>query len=216
MIGTVVFTVLGFLSGFRMLGRGGIFSLMVTVFSTGYLFAYMQKIIAGSAQGEDEMPDFPDFSDWWSDIIQPFLLFGGTVLVSLLPVFIAAYLAAQSESEMMKLAFFPALAFGAFYMPMALLAVAVTNNFLGLSPHVVVPSILRVFLPYLVTFVILALLVTARFAGGAAAGAVPYEQVPLKLAVTWMMGFISLYLLTVEMRLLGLMFRAYRSRLGWL
>jgi hypothetical protein len=31
-----------------------------------------------------------------------------------------------------------------------------------------------------------------------------------------LVGFISLYLLTVEMRILGLLFRGYRNRLGWL
>jgi len=76
-LGTILFTILDFLGGFKMLGRGGIFSLLVSVISTGYLFAYMQKIIAHSAQGEDEMPDFPDFTDWWSDIILPFLLLPG-------------------------------------------------------------------------------------------------------------------------------------------
>ena len=30
------------------------------------------------------------------------------------------------------------------------------------------------------------------------------------------MGFVSLYLLTVNMRVLGLLFRGYRDRLGWL
>lgn len=30
------------------------------------------------------------------------------------------------------------------------------------------------------------------------------------------LGFISLYLLVVEMRVLGLLFRSYRQRLGWL
>jgi hypothetical protein len=213
-IGTIVFTVLDFFSGFGLPGRGGIFSLLVTVFSTGYLFAYMQKIIAHTAQGDDEMPDFPDFTDWWSDIILPFLLFAGTIAVSLAPLIVVGFLMVKSETA--ALAFFPALALGALYLPMALLAVAVTDNFLALSPHVVVPSIVRVFVPYLVTFLLLALLVTVRMAGGTAAGMIPLQQVALKLGAILAMGFTSLYLLTVEMRLLGLLFRRYRARLGWL
>jgi hypothetical protein len=117
---------------------------------------------------------------------------------------------------MVGLGLFPALAFGAFYLPMALLAVAVTDNFLGLSPHVVVPSILRTFAPYCVTFVLLVVLVTVRFAGGLAAREVPVEQLPLKILVTVVMEFFSLYLLMVEMRILGLLFRSYRDRLGWI
>ena len=213
-IGTVVFTVLDFFSGFRLPVRGGIFSTLVAVFSTGYLFAYMQKIIAHTAQGDDEMPDFPDFTDWWSDIILPFLLFAGTIAVSLAPVIVVGFL--MIESEAAALAFFPALALGAFYLPMSLLAVAATDNFLALSPHVVLPSIVRVFVPYLVTFLLLAVLVAIRMAGGAAAAMIPLQQVALKLGAILVMGFVSLYVLTVEMRLLGLLFRNYRARLGWL
>jgi hypothetical protein len=40
-----------------------------------------------------------------------------------------------------------ALIVGGVYFPMALLTVAVSDNFLALSPHIVVPSMLRVFLP---------------------------------------------------------------------
>lgn len=212
-IGTIVFTVLDFFSGFTLPGRGGIFSLLVAVFSTGYLFAYMQKIIAHTAQGDDEMPDFPDFTDWWSDIILPFLLFAGTIAVSLAPVIVVGFLMIKSEAA--ALALIPALALGAFYLPMALLAVAATDNFLALSPHVVLPSIVRVFIPYLVTFLLLGALVAVRMAGGTAAAMIPFQQVALKLGATIVMGFVSLYLLTVEMRLLGLLFRSYRARLGW-
>jgi pSer/pThr/pTyr-binding forkhead associated (FHA) protein len=213
-IGTVVFTILDFLSGFKMPGRGGFFSLTMTVVSTGYLFAYMQKIIAHTAQGEDELPEFPDFTDWWSDIILPFLLFTGTIVVSLVPIFIVGFWALENEA--MALAIFPAAVIGGFYLPMALLAVAVTDNFLALSPHVVLPSILRVFLPYLLTFLLLGFLAGLRIGGGIASDLVPLTQIALKLLVTLAMGFASLYLLTVEMRLLGLLFRSYRARLGWL
>ena len=213
-IGTVVFTILDFLSGFKMPGRGGVFSLLMTVISTGYLFAYMQKIIAHTAQGEDELPEFPDFTDWWSDIILPFLLFTGTIAVSLVPVFIAGFWALENKAVVPLI--LPAAALGAFYLPMALLAVAVTDNFLALSPHVVLPSILRVFLPYLLTFLLLGLLAGLRIEGGRVSDLVPLQQFALKLCVIVAMGFISLYLLTVEMRLLGLLFRSYRERLGWL
>jgi hypothetical protein len=40
--------------------------------------------------------------------------------------------------------------------------------------------------------------------------------VPVPFVPAVVMGFISLYLLVVEMRVLGLLFRTYRGRLGWL
>ena len=99
---------------------------------------------------------------------------------------------------------------------MALLAVAVSDSFLALSPHIVLPSIARVFGPYIVAFLVLAVLTGIRVAGGVAAALIPEEQVPLQLTATVAMGFVSLYVLTVEMRILGLLFRSYRDKLGWL
>lgn len=208
-LGAILFLVLDFLSGFRAGIRGSLFSTLITVISTGYMFAYMQKIIAHSAQGEDELPDFPDVTEWWSDIILPFLLFTGTAVVSFAPAIAAAVV--LRESEMLLPAVIAALIFGAIYFPMALLAVAVSDNFLALSPHIVVPSMFRVFVPYLVICVMLGVLVGIRFGLAIAMSFVP---IPLLPAVV--MGFISLYLLTVEMRVLGLLFNSYRARLGWL
>ena len=209
-IGTVVFSGLELLSAVARTFMG----LGISIIIVGYLFAYMQKIIAHSAQGDDEMPDFPDFGEWWSDIFLPFLLFVGAIVVCMLPTIAVLFLMTGNES--MIWALIPAAAIGIFYFPMALLAVAVTDNFLALSPHVVLPSIVRVFVPYLVTFLLLALLFTVRAGGGVAAGLVPVEWLPLKIVVTLVMGFVSLYLLTVEMRLLGVLFRSYRPQLGWL
>ena len=199
-LGAVVFLVLEFLSGF---------SRIIFVFTTGYLFAYMQKIIAHSAQGEDELPEFPEFGEWWSDIILPFLLFAGTFVVSFAPA-IVVFLVLR-ENPIMVIAIIPTVIFGAIYFPMALLAVAVTDNFLALSPHVVVPSMFRVFLPYLVTCLVLGVLAGVRFGSQIALAFVPVPFLP-----SIALGFISLYVLVVEMRVLGLLFRSYRNRLGWL
>ena len=94
---------------------------------------------------------------------------------------------------------------------MALMAVAVSDNFLALSPHIVVPSMFRLFLPYGVMLLALATLVGVRV--GAELTRI-LDPVPFLSTVV--LGFLSLYVLTVEMRILGLFFRAYRGRLGWL
>ena len=199
-LGAVVFFVLEFLSGY---------SWIISIITTGYLFAYMQKIIAHSAQGEDGMPEFPEFGEWWSDIILPFLLFAGTFVASFAPALVLFFFA--RENAAFALAIIPAILFGAIYFPMALLAVAVSDNFVALSPHIVVPSMFRVFLPYAVACLVLGVLVGVRFGSMFAMTFVP---VPILPAV--FLGFISLYLLVVEMRILGLLFRSYRDRLAWL
>ena len=218
-IGAIIFVVLDFLSSaaspsFSGRVRVTRFSLLISVISIGYLYAIMQKIIVHSAQGDDEMPDFPELTEWWSDILQPFLFLISVFLVSFGPGLVL--LVFSGENVALKILAIPVLFFGAFYFPMALLAVAVSDNFVALSPHIVVPSMFRVFLPYTLAFIMIAILFVMRMAGGVAVKLIPLEMIPLKLVATLIMGFVSLYLLTVNMRVLGLLFRGYRDRLGWL
>jgi hypothetical protein len=218
-IGAILFAFLDFLinvSTPSISGRIRItrFSILISVISIGYLYAIMQRIIVHSAQGDDELPDFPELSEWWSDILLPFLFLLGVTLVSFGPGF--ALLIFSGENEALEWLSIAMLGFGAFYFPMALLAVAVSDNFIGLSPHIVVPSMFRVFLPYTLAFAMLAGLFLLRVAGGVAIRFVPLDQLPWKIAAMLSMGFVSLYLLTVNMRVLGLLFRSYRQRLGWL
>jgi hypothetical protein len=51
------------------------------IFGTGYLFAYLKKIIAATADGDPHMPDWPEFSEWQADIVAPMFQF---VVISLL------------------------------------------------------------------------------------------------------------------------------------
>ncbi len=203
-IGAVVFLFLEFLASW---------SWLIKIISTGYLFAYMQRIVAFTAQGEDEMPDFPEFGEWWSDIILPYLLFVGTWVASFAPAIAVYFLLKHSlEGPMLMVAIAVTVLFGAIYFPMALLAVAVSDSFVALSPHIVVPSMFRVFLPYVVTLLVVGVLVAVRVGGHF--GMLLIVDIPFLPEVV--MGFVSLYLLVVMMRVLGLLFRCYRAPLGWL
>jgi hypothetical protein len=181
----------------------------IRVFTLGYLFAYMQRIISSTALGEDEVPDFPDVTEIWSDIVVPFLLFTGVTLVSFAPAL--AVIILLHDHALFEASLGAALVVCGCYYPMALLAVAVTDNFIAVSPHVVIPSIMRLLLPYLVGCLVLAILVGLRFGMAAA-----LSYVPIPILPTVIDGFVSLYLLIVEMRILGLLFRCYRDRLGWI
>lgn len=203
-MGAVFFLIMDVAAKFAFL-----FWIAIVVFTNGYLFAYMQRIVSSSAQGEENVPDFPDVTEFWSDIVLPFLLFVGTFVVSFAPAIVVAIW--MRESEMLWPAVIATVGLGILYFPMALLAVAVTDNFLALSPHVVVPSIALVLLPYLLASVVLVILVALRFGF-----AFLLDFIPVPLIPSIIDGFVSLYLLVVEMRILGLLFRSYRKRLGWL
>ena len=202
--GTVVFGVAEFLAGFS-----GLLSLILSVICTGYLFAYVQKIMSASAQGEEGMPDYPEFSEWWSDIVQPFLLLTWTFLFCFGPG-MALYAWGGPEEPSLLAGALGLLILGGLYFPMALLAVAVTDSFLALNPAVVVPSILRVFGHYLVACLALACLAGLRVAGG-----LLLQMVPLPLLPALVNGFVALYLLTAGTHILGLLYHANRDRLGW-
>ena len=70
----------------------------------------------------------------------------------------------------------------------------------------------RVFVPYVVTLLVVGALVAVRVGGHF--GMMLLTDIPFLPEV--LMGFVSLYLLVVMMRVLGLLFRCYRARLGWL
>lgn len=203
-LGAVFFLILAFALRFAL-----VFQFPIRVFTVGYLFACMQRIISSSATGEDEVPDFPEVSEIWSDIILPFLFFTGTVIVSFAPA-IAVAILLQNHALYVPI-LVAALALCGCYLPMALLAVAVSDNFFALSPHIVLPSMARVAAPYLVACIMLAAVVGVRWG---VAHALSFVPVPILPAIVD--GFVSLYFLMVEMRILGLLFRCHRDRLRWL
>jgi hypothetical protein len=205
--GAILYALVGFYSRFSFVFLPLI--MILTGLSTGYLFAYMQRIIASSAQGEDELPDWPDLSEWWSDIVWPLLLLLGTCLVCFGPAWALLSYGDRTDPRVIW-GVWTLLAGGAFYFPMALLAVATTDNFFALNPVVVIPSIVRVIGPYLVACAVLAVLLVARFAVEWLAVLV---RVPFVTALA--LSFASLYLLCIEMRILGLLFYCHRDRLGW-
>src|SRR6266850_3553676 len=63
----------GFQYGLRaMMMRVAIFTF---IFGVGYLFAYLKKIVATTADGDPNMPDWPEFSEWQADIVAPMFQF---------------------------------------------------------------------------------------------------------------------------------------------
>lgn len=194
--GAVFFGFLDFL-------RGWSFSLFLYVVSYGYLFAYMQKIVVASANNEDEPPGWPDISDFYSDVIQPFFLLVVTLLVSFAPGW---FLYANID----PLPAYLVLGLGVFFFPMSLLAVCMADSISGLNPLVVVSSILKVFKPYLLVCVLFGALVAAAEFLPDALLLLPIPILPAVLA-----SFASLLLLTIQMRLLGLLYVVHKDRLGW-
>ncbi len=209
--GTLFFAVLNAFSG-----RAGVLGLLVAIFSGGYLFAFVQSVLVTSAQGAERTPSWPDFSNWWEDIIRPYLLFLGLFALCFGPAIGFALVAADQAETSGQAAWGPLAAAiglgiaGALYLPMALLGVSMADGLAGVNPLLVMPSILRIPLEYGTVCGFLLLALAVNYGGQWALNLV---RIPILTGLlSW---FVFLYLLVVAMRLLGVMYWACRDRLAW-
>ncbi len=186
------------------------FSLIVGLCTTGYLFGALQLVVQSSAQGEPELPRWPDFQIGTTDVLQPIGLWLSTLLGCFGPALLAAAVAWHLESDVLTgLAL--ALALGGFiYYPMAMLGVALTHSLAGMNPVLVLCSITRIPGRYAAAVSLLALVVVVQIAGGFMA-----DQMPSKVVGYAWNGFNSLYFAIVQARILGLLYYANREKLQW-
>ncbi len=211
--GTIVFSVFEIFLGFSLIRAW-----YVKIFILGYTFAYMQKIIHAAAQGEDDPPGWPDITEFVQDLLVPGLQLLGTMVVCFGPAIgLTIWVAVEAvggrgpspETALLILAL---ALFGMVYFPMAVLAVAMYDSVLAVSPLIVVPAIYKLPLEYLLVLMVAGLTVAARLLGVVLLPRV----VPLIVVPSLIGMFFGLYFLTVLMRLLGLMYYAKRDKLGWL
>jgi hypothetical protein len=211
-VATLVFAALDFMSA-------GIMGLLVKAIALGYLFSYVQNIIHSTASEDQQMPDLPGMDD----VLGGFLRLLGTVLISFGPAMIVAYLAISQEQPTVGIALIPAIIFGCLYFPMAFLAVAIKDSVMAANPLVVVPSMLRVPVEYLVTALLAVGVFAFRWVGDAVAGVMgargflttSMSEMFLMFGLRALWAFMSIYLLTVTTRILGLLFLTKRDKLGW-
>ena len=204
--GTIVFSLLEIaqmvLGALRYAGIFGLAYLIVIAMSGGYLFAFMQAIITSSAQGETEMPPWPEVSNFLGDILGPFFR-----LVVIVIACAGPGLVLLTVSPAIGI---PVLLLGIFCLPMALLTVAMADGLAGLNPLVIFSGIAKVPGQYIcICLVFLAVLAVQR------GGELLLAQSPVPILPTVVATFLSLYGLAVEMRLLGLLYYTNRERLAW-
>jgi len=202
MIGTIVYMVLDFAAQF---------SIPVAIIASGYLFAYVQKIVISTANGDESLPPWPDFSEWWLDLLRPCLMFVLALVVSFLPAILYLLWSISGGQEMSLSGLFPMIAWGMIYLPMCILAIGMTDDFTAASPLVVIPSISRLYIQYFFATFMLFSMVACRFVAENLFTA--YISVPY--VPTLLTAIVSLYFLTVEMRLLGVMFFVNKRNLSW-
>jgi hypothetical protein len=212
--GTVCFAFVDFLANESVFFRR--YGWYIQAVYIGYTFAYLQRLIHTAAQGSDEAPSWPDISAFWDDIGVPFFQTLGLMLVSFGPALAMViwvgydiFSGGSAEPQQLLLLGIAVLG-GAIYYPMALLALAMFDSIISANPLVVIPAILRMPLEYLVVLILSGALIALKFVGGFLGAHLPIPVLPGLI-----MAGIGLYFLTVQGRLLGLMYYAKRDKLGW-
>ena len=190
---------------------GGIAGLIMGVFITGYLFSYMKEIIATTGNGRNTMPDWPDFSSWTDDILPPAGQFYALALLTFGPAIALRLWHPFDTDEANEGVALGWLAVCGLLAPMGLLAMAMFDTIGGLNPVVIIRSIARVPGPYFTAAFLfdLVLCAYALLSYLAALAGIPWFLAAL------VNGFVELYALAVGMRILGLLYRTEKDRLGW-
>ena len=169
--------------------------IFLTIFATGYLTRYLQNIITNSAGGDDEMPDWPDLSDYSSEVTTPFFHFLGMVLFCFAPaIFLTIYAADSEGGAWLGWATVAAIIIGAVYFPMAFTAVAMFDSLAAVNPLLVIPSILKIPKKYALTIALFGAILILRW--------LAVKILPELLGVPYILpaiisNFFGLYLLAV-------------------
>jgi len=188
------------------------------VFAGGYLFTFLQSIIHATAAEDREMPELPGMSNVMEDIILPFFRLLGLFVVCFGPAIALGFM------EMGPVPVIAAAIFGGLYFPMAFLSVVILDSVTAANPLVVVPSIFKVPLEYLVTLILLGfvyalgplgnLIIGAAFPKGLLSHSMAEMFAYLGASAFW--GFFNFYLLIVSVHILGLLYVSKKSKLAWL
>jgi hypothetical protein len=214
-VSTVIFATFEIMSRRLFLGYRVLFLIVVL----GYLFSYMQNIIHATANEEEQMPELPGFDDVFGGafrlIVTVIACFGLPVAFGILKVF-QMYDAPAS-------ALIATMVLGCLYFPMGLLAVAMKDSALACNPLVVVPAILRVPAGYLCAATIVIAVFCFRKLGDLTMGIVETEGTVTRDMSVLFLSFglragwslISVYLLTVSVRVLGLLYVTNKEKFGW-
>jgi len=192
----------------RVISAFSIFGFIISFFVAGYMSAFMIKIINRSAEGEDEVPDWPDFTDVWEDVIVPYFLFAMTHLLVFLPIIIAGWFTFFRGVYISPIFYIVLFILGCFYLPMSLLAVALNLTVKAVNPIYIIPSIFKVPLEYMAACCALLLLALSQAIIETFAGSI-------FILGTVLNTFFALYFVIVEMRILGLIYYFNEEEFGW-
>ena len=169
--------------------------LIIAIAASGYFAAYYFDIVNSTAGGRNEACDWPDFRDFWSDLVGPWLCMLSALACSFAPLLVVGFFI--KPPGVIGAALF---LIGLAHLPMALLYVAVLRTMRAAFWSNTIPAIRRCLPQYAVLVVIFGLLTIANVLVRRALSNVPVAG--------WLVSFfLGMYALMVSARLIGLFYR---------
>ncbi len=180
------------------------YGFLVMIMFICYLVACMVNIIETAVTVErEDVFDLPDFTTWVDWAGKVFLL-AMSVVLCYGPAVAYMYWLKRVDPGLFML-----IGMGAFISPMCTLSVALVGGFESLNPVNVFKSIGYTFVPYTLTLIVLVFTQVLSFL----TGLIPLVHIPIWGGLfKW---FFVVYFLFVNMRLLGIFYKAHRLRLRW-
>jgi hypothetical protein len=202
----------------RYFGQAVALLVFLAILVSCYVADYLFNVIRFSAGGERKMPDWPLVD--YDRIDALVTLFWGlsALAVSFAPLLIYRYIVHEQGTEPAPAVLFALRAAGCLYLPMSLLAVVLLRTPWGLSPHVVVPALLKVPFAAGLAGLLLWGVWTLGLSASEAILARMSESNPVlaQIAARTGMFAVGLYLLFVVARIIGITHRVWRERIGWI
>jgi hypothetical protein len=208
---TIAFAALNFV-------RGGIFGIFMTIAIYGGIFLFLQNIIHTTTSDESEDMSFPDFNGLFGAAFQLLVTF-----IASFWLWTALVVAKFFDVDIPVSAIIASRILGIIYFPMAFLAVAMKDSPLAANPLVVLPAMVKVPVQYGITVLLLLAVYGISAFGDTLSSQAGHSMMMTKdmstffvsVGIKCALGLVSVYLLCVTMRILGLFYNASKGKLGW-
>lgn len=200
-VGTILFVISSLVSYSPFLG--GTASLFVFAYLCGLYF----ELVELSSDEDNELFAFPDISDPIEDIVLPTVKVIGVIIISFLPL-IGWIIWGDDSLPFYNETIYALVAWGTFYIPMAMLATITLGSLRGAMIHIVLPSIFKAGPLYLLAAFMLGAIYTAEAFAFGYLDQRPFVTIPAA-------AFIAMYALMANARTLGLLLQRREEELGW-
>ncbi len=187
----------------------------------GWIFSYYFNTALYAASGEKKNPELSFTDGWFDGVIIPFLKFSLAGLMVICPAIFYGmfWIATTAGPGVVRLGspdwiFFTLLGLGLFLWPMVLLLVAMGGFSCFSRPDLIVSTIIKTFVPYVVTFLMAGLALMTKYKACFLIGALPgLGNHPLLLSMV--VSVVSVYFGIVAMRVIGLYYHHFKDRFAW-